>query len=1652
MNKQDLKVLELKITADAEGAKKGFNSLVSSTNNFFDSLKSRLGSIRTLQKDIALENQAIQKEQATIDNKVKKAETERARALERLNNVPKYKEYNTIDKVTARIQEQNKALQGTLETQSKIEEAFLKNPVDFYKNLFSKNIVSKGIEIPFSQFMTNFTNTGITKRIKDAYNKYVRTNPIQFFPRVPIKDIKPDIDNDFLQYTQRKGEVYKGAKNEKIYGTKEEQEAQNKRVANFLAAQRIITPEKHLTEFKNKTTIDSITKDIKELENLREKITQYNDTEKKLTQTNESATKAREVLAPRIAELQNKRTQLPEQIQGLKNDIVSIINSGRLNAEVQDLIKNGFDRPRLQSRLQEMHRDVIRPAQDYLYLKGLETPITSRNISDFEHEMEIRKIPEADRKELKTFFNQVAGVVDARDQIKNIVSRTKATDKIITELAKVKALPAIDDLKPTTDLATLATYQGHEKTASNVYRKVNKILSQLGVDLPETYDKTAVQRAVDSLVGRYQLNDLEKQRIQDATVNLDALYNRKTALSEVIKQSQELQNKNKSLIEEKNRTAYLEKINEQTKDLKVDFDKLTSKNEALQLFAGNKLSPEVFNNLGIRDLSSNIKKLGQVQVEELKKLGIGIEWGATDKAFGQALGRAIAQGRVDYSNQTQKKEIENLRDNYFQLRNQHTALTGLADVQNRRASAQTTAVADAKKQEKNIQDEINSRNMQLYAMSHALKAIEAPIQQAVDVSKGNIDEYVKFQSAMVGVAKLLPVLRDKDTLLVNDKFKEFRQGILDMTNYLPRSGVELAQAAESASRLGVTNPDQIRKVVEAGTMLGNAFGMAPNDVTTQIVKIANAKGINLNAENSIDQVMKFADAINYLDDHTAATGRDILNFTKRAVQTAEGVKMSTEDVAAFGATMVSLGISADQANTGFKNFMTVLQTGPRNKNKGHEYFEKSGLKVEEVMRAFKENPTQTAVEFIKRLNKLRNAPAGQDAAAIVRFAFGQQASQPLMALVNNPEVLEKYIKEARFDSEGWTLKEHTAKQINDPAVKFKLLQQKIQKLQIDTGEILMPVAEKFIATIKGMADALTPFVKDNSNIIQNTAYTSAGLLLAVKGAGFLVDTATIFNNLRNWKGVQNFGTKWADMMSKSYTLNKVLGGLAKPLEWGQKLLNWAPFGAGVGGVAGAGGWTLGSMLLGIPMAALTGWGIGRGIATWHGFDGKADSIDDWFFKNGIIYKSDKAITKARGTVKDTKRRNTAQNSSVFLSRKYQELVNRLNTKGYNFKEGQLFQNNKALNYEIYNSSLPFLTDYLDPSVRYIKGGKMGLVSEVDDPELFSLIDQIKEIYAKTKGARAREGILKEGKGTSYNKFRDRQIEVAENRVKLEEELSAHLGLAYKYGQEGNKLLQHYEEMKANEVKGTLKKTKDWQKKARQIAEENQDKNLTEEQWQNLYASVLDTKLKKPEEKKKEEENKKSRLQELNSLDDFVINSITGKELKKERDKLNFERATELYKSILAMRDLRATNQDLYNKEGGDKQYQKYTDWFVGLQATIAKQQGLGTDPYSMNAVLQEITDKWLSNQKAIKDSEGQVAKYQEAMKKAEEENKKSIDNTKQQLTDLTQNPWEVKLKANTADFDQAVTNSVNKAKAQLATIGNTGGGGDKPPQGYNTQK
>lgn len=1039
----------------------------------------------------------------------------------------------------------------------------------------------------------------------------------------------------------------------------------------------------------------------------------------------------------------------------------------------------------------------------------------------------------------------------------------------------------------------------------NIHSTKSAILDELNnsykLGLSNNYTDEQFKRAVEEYKQRDDHID------NNATKRLNQLNRAYTQARTIEGQTASALDASEHLVEEQTIGKNIENINKRFSNLDQDFLKLKNNKEWQRVTKKGFFSnPKIVDDIFKADLT-NLQKQQDIKLKELSdlaksKYNINLHGDYSNENFLKAAVQAFNDSKAEGNPLT-----EEARKNIVEIGR------SIEETNKDRIRVNDILTADQQERERETREEQRRHQTisDLNALSMAAHRIGSAGFAVANYGYGDVKEYVKYQSSVVGIAKLLPALRDKNTLIVNDKFKDFREGILKLTERLPSSGVELAHSAEVAARLGVTDPKRILDMVDLSAKLGATFGMNPDDVTNQIVKIANAKGYDFSDPNIKQKILdNVADPINYLDDHTAASGREILNFTKKSASIGEQVGMSTKDVAAFGATLISLGITSDSAATAFKNLITVMQTGARNQKKGKEYLEKAGFTQQELMEGIKKAPTATALKFLQQLNKLKTGKAGEDAASIARFGFGQMSLPGILALVNNPDRLKQYIEMANSGAQNWTEIEYRAKEVNDPAIRFATMQNKYKELQITLGETLMPLADDLINTLKGLSNATIPLVKDNKGLIKTTAKLAIGTGLLGKVTGYAADATIVWHNLNMSRTLGNFG--------------RFLMSTGAPL-----------------GIGGASTTMLGS-ILGVLLAGGLGAWLGTTVRNkwgWFNTDKRVDRENK---------EEDNARNKARGDIKTAVRRNRGEHGDVFKTKRRDTLIRR-------FQNEKSKDTNRDLNifkdengkYNLYKKYL-YGNDWKKIKYTDLTTEQQLLFNEIERLN-FQIIAERKRHNIAPKGVLKKDKSSQEefimdpstgkrlpvskGNLTDYNNYvkevervRNVRVEKASKTWQAKEDLK-NAKSAYDYVQAKKELISAEKEERY---------TKEYEKKL--LNEYGKQINWEEPDAYKKYLAYRAEQAAKTPEQLKEDEKAKRQQDYLNAVKQLGFKNVEEYELSQQQTKVDY-----LTKQYQALKDLAGEGSDpnfkdlnaYYNKNINPYGYYGIEE--VGKQLDQAKQ-------------------------------------------------------------------------------------------------------------------
>jgi TP901 family phage tail tape measure protein len=204
------------------------------------------------------------------------------------------------------------------------------------------------------------------------------------------------------------------------------------------------------------------------------------------------------------------------------------------------------------------------------------------------------------------------------------------------------------------------------------------------------------------------------------------------------------------------------------------------------------------------------------------------------------------------------------------------------------------------------------------------------------------------------------------------------------------AGVSLGDVndiAVMAGRLGITGVGAIGQFTESIAKIKIALDDIPaEEAATHIAKMLNQFGLG------VGDVERFGSALNKLDDSSTASGREILDVTRRLSGAAATMKMTAAETLALGTTIIDAGIHAEVGGTAVSRLIGKMATDTK------KMAAVAGVSTEEFAAAFKGSPIRALQMFGEGMAKM--APE-ERLKALKDLKFGgAQTGMPLLQLVN----------------------------------------------------------------------------------------------------------------------------------------------------------------------------------------------------------------------------------------------------------------------------------------------------------------------------------------------------------------------------------------------------------------------------------------------------------------------------------------------------------------------------------------------------------------------------------------------------------------------------------------------------------------------------
>ncbi|EDT6074297.1 phage tail tape measure protein [Salmonella enterica subsp. enterica serovar Livingstone] len=361
-------------------------------------------------------------------------------------------------------------------------------------------------------------------------------------------------------------------------------------------------------------------------------------------------------------------------------------------------------------------------------------------------------------------------------------------------------------------------------------------------------------------------------------------------------------------------------------------------------------------------------------------------------------------------------------------------------------------------------------------------AVAAPIKIAAD----------REQHA-IGIAKQLDGARDAAGNLTA-KFWEMRKAVADLGHEIPLATNDLFDMATAGLRMGVAG-DQILGFTRNVAKLASALELNPEEVADNMGKIQNVYRLTQ------AELVRLGDAINYLDDQNTVKGGELIDFLQRVGGSASLAKLTANDMAAIGTTLISMGESADTAATSVKALVSKMTLGSKSTKSAREAFKELGYSAQEVAKSMQLDSVKTIENFMKTVNKL---PDYKKSGILVSI-FGQEHVGSISKLAANMDKFGEALHQANGEMSKGSVQKEFQNTVNTTNAQMVILRNRTADVADNIGTVLLPTVNDAAKGIGRITTVVANFAAEHPGLtkaVVGTAMALTSLRVATLAAQF----------------------------------------------------------------------------------------------------------------------------------------------------------------------------------------------------------------------------------------------------------------------------------------------------------------------------------------------------------------------------------------------------------------------------------------------------------------------------------------------------------------------------------------------------------------------
>lgn len=395
------------------------------------------------------------------------------------------------------------------------------------------------------------------------------------------------------------------------------------------------------------------------------------------------------------------------------------------------------------------------------------------------------------------------------------------------------------------------------------------------------------------------------------------------------------------------------------------------------------------------------------------------------------------------------------------------------------------------------------RDKHAKAMMHTGVAVGAGVaasaigQAGVTRLMGPSKTFGQHEDAMLGVARQVEGARELGQL--TPIYRAIEEQVRSLSHELPIPTTQIAEMVTAAARMDVPR-EKLAAFTRTAAMMATAFDAVPDQITETMGKVA------VNFKIPLTEIGSLADSINFLDDNAISKGADIVEYLNRVSGSAATAKMSVQDYAALGSTLLTFGERTETAGTATNAIISKFAAAEKGTKKFTAAMKEIGLSTKAVQKGMATDAMGTLMRVITDVRKL---PDEKRVGVMVELV-GLEHADTLAKLVDKPEELQRQRNLASGDKAKGSMEREFAARMDTQNAQLQTATNRFFNLSAVVGESMKPALLAALNVINPLVQRLSAWAQRNAGLVGGVMVAGMAIsMLAVALGTLLIPLAII---------------------------------------------------------------------------------------------------------------------------------------------------------------------------------------------------------------------------------------------------------------------------------------------------------------------------------------------------------------------------------------------------------------------------------------------------------------------------------------------------------------------------------------------------------------